>query len=142
MRVVLNHPFSKVPKFRKNDKLLWERIEDFLKEGKYRYALADPEDVYNGIMMWLPDVGPRDHKYPTRDEEIKSISDLGKFLFEELKLNKTCLHFVFTEICVNGEGKREERWQAIEEVVFEELTGEILPKDAQAIHIKKEDIRR
>ena len=65
MRVVLNHPFSKLPKLNKNDSLLWERIEDFLKEKKYCYVLIDPETVYDGISIWLPDVGPRNHKYPT-----------------------------------------------------------------------------
>ena len=113
MRVIIDHPHSKSRKLNQDDGLLWDQIEDFLTLNKYIYAQMEPEvGAHDGLIVWLPDVGPRSHKYPKKDEDIRQISDLAKFLFEDLKLTKNCLHFVFSEHCINGEGKTEECWES------------------------------
>ena len=117
MRVVINHQHSTIAKFNENS-TIWVRIQEFLIANKLLYApLNDEIGVSEGVIVWLPDVGPRNHKYPTRDQEIKVISDLGKLLFEDLKLTKNCLHFVIAQEYLNGEGTEETCWEAIEEVL-------------------------
>ena len=104
LRVIINHPHSEIQKLNKDFGLM-DRIQKFLTINKYVYAQMDPEFGANcGLIVWLQDVAPVSHKYPKKDEDIRKISDLGKFLFEDLKLTKKCLHFIFSELCINGEG--------------------------------------
>lgn len=126
-RVDLIHPSSPLKSTFEDEEKFLEKIESFLKEKNYYYALRDPENPSEGFTIWLPEVNIQSD-YPGKNEELAKISELGHFLLDTLKLKQNCLHFIFSEIAINGDGNLEEIWVAVDETVFEELTGKQLPK--------------
>jgi len=134
VRVVLDHPSSRSSE---SDERIWNKIEAYLTENKIMYAWLDPASApEGGMIVWLPEVNVHGD-YPEKNEELMKISNLGAFLFEKLKLHKGCLHFTFTEIGISGDGKCHETWEAIDEVCFEELTGQTLPPEAKPRNLEE-----
>jgi len=124
MKMIINHPISSLTNFKDEEKL-GEEIEKYLKKNGFHYAVNDPDTYLMGITVWLKEIGKTSH--PGRTDEIRKLSDLASFLYETLQLSKNCLHFIFGECIVNGEGKFEMAEHSLSEIVFEELTGEVLP---------------
>ena len=131
-RVILNHPSSK--SIRSEEKI-WDRIETYLTENNIMYAWLDPASApYEGMILWLPSVNVQG-AYSKKNEELRLISDLANFLFDTLKLNPSCLHFNFKEIGFSGDGRGHVSFQAVDEIIYEELTGRPLPDEAKGKRI-------
>lgn len=126
MKIILNHLSSCLPNLRDEEKL-GKKIEAYLKKNSFHYVVNNPNTYMDGITLWLDEIG--DSSYPRKSEEIRKISDLSIFLFDTLRLRKPCLHCVFQERSVNGEGKFEVAIHTLDKIVFEELTGSILPHE-------------
>ena len=135
MRVLLEHLEYKSGRQPRFEETIWDKIEAYLVENKIKYCWREPDDVWSGMTVWLPLIHNND---PEKNDNIRKVSDLGKFLFEKLKLGKKCLHFVFEEIAVNGEGKIEGILEELDKVVYEELTGEKLPAKADVKKILRQ----
>ena len=80
-----------------------------------------------GILISIEDIGKSD--FPERTEELGKISDLGYFLFDKLQVKKTCLHFIIGRRMLNGDGKMEGSFNALDPVIFTELTGITAPEE-------------
>lgn len=130
MKMIINHPQSPLPAF-EDEETLGKEIEEYLKKNSFHYALNDPDTYIEGITVWFQFIGKT--SYPEKSNEIRSLSDLASFLFDTLQLNKSCLHFIFREHIINGEGKFEVAVHSLDKVVFEELTGEILPPALESL---------
>jgi hypothetical protein len=123
-QIRLDHPESSLGI---DEDELWTKIVEFLKKGKYCYAFGDPSNEggppgWEGIIIWLPQPVIQS-TYPEKDKEIAKISDLGAFLFDDLKLMRSCLHFTLVELFLNGDGEFEETDHTVDDFVFKELTG-------------------
>lgn len=133
-RVILDHPSSKSLKLEEED--IWRKIEEYLSKNNILYAWIDPASApYSGIIMWLPSPTV-ESTYPEKNDELALLSNLAAFLFDTLKLDRSCLHFIYEEIAITGDLKGHEAFEAVEEVVFEELTGQPLPQVAKALKLK------
>lgn len=133
-RVILNHPSSK--SIRSEDEI-WDRIEVYLTDNNIMYAWLNPAIApMDGMILWLPTVNVGG-AYPEKNEELRKISDLASFLFDTLKLNKNCLHFNFRHYGFSGDGQEHMAFEAVDEVIFEELTGLPLPEEAKGKKIDR-----
>jgi len=103
-----------------------KKLETYLKDNGFRYLVVGQDTYMDGILISVEDIGKYD--FPGRTEEIRKISDFACFLFDELQLQKNCLHFVIGRNMINGEGQPEGSFHALDETVFNELTGKFLPK--------------
>lgn len=78
LRVIINHPSSRLRKYNEAEGLLWDKIEEFLIANKIAYtSLTEDKEIglNEGVMVLLPDLSPRDHHYSKKDEHIKLVSD-------------------------------------------------------------------
>jgi hypothetical protein len=135
-QIRLDHPESSLGI---DEDELWTKIEEFLKKGKYCYVFGDPSNEggpasWEGIIIWLPQPEIQS-TYPEKDKEIAKISDLGVFLFDDLKLKRNCLHFTLVELFLNGDGEFEETDHTVNDLVFKELTGIDPPTGSQMIDL-------
>jgi hypothetical protein len=71
-----------------------------------------------------------------KNENLRRISDLASFVFDTLKLNKNCLHFNFQEFEISGDGQEHISLEAVDEEMFEGLTGLPLPEEAFRIRLR------
>jgi len=128
MKMILNHLSSSLPDL-EDEEEIGKKIEDYLTRSGFHYAVNCPDTYLEGITVWFDytaEVGS------WKDKQIRKLSDLALFLFETLRLGKNCLHFVFREYIINGEGKFEVSWNAIDEIVFQEITSLPLPPELKA----------
>jgi hypothetical protein len=110
-----------------NEELVGEKVETYLKNNGFHYFVVSPDTYMEGIIVRIDEIGSSD--FPGRTEEIAKISNFAYFLFDKLKLKKNCLHFIIGRTMINGEGKPEGSINALDDVTFTELTGEILPRE-------------
>ena len=130
MKMIIDHYESPLFAY-EDEEMLGEKIEEYLKKNGFHYAVNDPDTYMEGITVWFLEIGKS--SYPRKTDEIRKISDLSSFFFDTLKLNKSCLHFVFGEYVFNGKGEFEVIEHALNKVTFEELTGEILPSELESM---------
>ncbi|MCL5949476.1 MAG: hypothetical protein M1490_03250 [Candidatus Bathyarchaeota archaeon] len=148
MRIIIDHPMFRLTETEEDtddDGLLWDKIETYLRSNNIKYAaISEDEEIglNDGIIVWLPDLSPREHYYEKKEQHIKQVQDFSRFLFDELKLSKMCLHFINIEECVNGEGNFEQVWNAIDEVTYGELTGLTLPKQFGSQNISAHELKK
>ena len=84
---------------------LWKKIEAFVKENNYSYLtdrfIEDAAETQD-LVLKLPNLISEDSLENKRKIEI-----LRSFLFDDLKLHFSCLHFYTDKLGVNGSGQIE-----------------------------------